>query len=117
MRSSPDSEIKSMFSKKYSEYIQQSQMALDRSVEGMQEGLQDRCTMLAFNYLREHFDKHEVDKLEKSWKEGRANGVKTRKRYMTVSNAKKPKSVESTADYRMQWQADVQPGDIFAPLP
>ena len=59
----------------------------------------------------------EVDKLEKSWKEGRANGVKTRKRYMTVSNAKKPKSVESTADYRMQWQADVQPGDIFAPLP
>lgn len=114
--SEPDSEVKAAFNKKYLEFMQGNQMAMERPLDGMQDGLQDRCMMLAINSIKGRFEKPAVEKLEKSLREGRTNASKTRKRYMKVSSAKRAKAVENSLEYAVAWQPDAAQGELFAPL-
>ena len=114
--SEPDSEVKAAFNKKYLEFMQGNQMAMERPLDGMQDGLQDRCMMLAINSIQGRFEKPAVEKLEKSLREGRTNASKTRKRYMKVSSAKRAKAVENSLEYAVAWQPDAAQGELFAPL-
>ena len=114
--SEPDSEVKAAFNKKYLEIMQGNQIPMERPLDGLQDGLQDRCMMLAINSIKGRFEKLAVDKLQKSLREGRTSAGTTRKRYVKVSSAKKAKSVESALDYPVPWQTDAAQGDMFAPL-
>ena len=114
--SEPDGEMKAAFGKKYLEFTQGSQIPLERPLDGLQDGLQDRCMMLANHSIKGRFENPAVDKLQKSLREGRVSTGKTRKRYVKVSSGKKAKAVESTLDYAVPWQPDAAQGDMFAPL-
>ena len=114
--SEPDSEVKAAFGKKYLEIMQGNQIPMERPLDGLQDGLQDRCMMMAINSIKGRFEKPAVDKLQKSLREGRASTGKTRKRYVKVSSGKKAKAVESAMDYSVPWQPDAAQGDMFAPL-